>query len=201
MILNNDIYYGLSDGLAQLSVPDQFRIGRRRYPVPQTVDDFTGAICYGQRLFFNREEKNDYGVILRVIEGYYYSIVTGEKWDEDNALVFGKNIITCAVCELYPVAMHLTKLIFAMVERERDLLHRQPSKTELAAGIEKLNLFTDLIAIDFLRDAMKITVEEVMQTSYKECLVRFMLAKEIEDYRLRYVEMLDVEAKQKTKHK
>ncbi len=134
MILNNDEYMGLSEGLAQLPVPEQIRIGMFRYPVPQTVDDFTTAICYGQRLYLNREEKNDYGVILRLTTGYYYSTVTGKKWDEDRALLFGKKIITCTVCELYPVATHLTKLISEMVEREQTLLHREPSKTELAAG-------------------------------------------------------------------
>jgi len=199
MMADNDQYGGLADGLSTLPAPMYIRIGRRRYPVPQTVDEFTSSICYGQRLFFAREEPNDYGVIIRVIDGYYFPVVTGKKWDQDLALLFGKNIITCAVLELYPVVMHLVKLIGEMVTQEQRLLHREPTKMELAAGIEKLNIFADLSALNFLRDSMKITIGEVLLTPYRECLVRFMLEKATEDYKARYYQLMNEEQKAKTK--
>lgn len=87
-----------------------------------------------------------------------------------------------------------------MADREKQLLHRTPSKMELAAGIEKLNIFSELNSIDFLRDVMKITVAEVLLTPYKECLVRFMIAKETEEYRERYFELMKEDMKVKSKY-
>lgn len=201
MIRNTSEYGSLSDGLCQLPVPDQLRIGKKYYPVPADMDQFTKSLCYGQRLFFNTEEENDYGVIIRMIDGYYYSIVTGKKWDQDKALLFGKIIIPCTVVELYPVAFHLVKLFGEMIEREHKLLYHAPSKMEIAAGIEKLNIFSELSALDFLRDSMKIPVAEVLLTPYNECLVRFMLAKETEDFKTRYIELQNEEYKSKSQKK
>jgi hypothetical protein len=199
MMAENEEYGGLADGLVKLPVPDQIRIGRRLFAVPQTMEEFTGKICYGQRMFFSSEETNDYGVIIRVIDGYYYPIVTGEKWDQDRALLFGKIVITCVVQELYPVVIHITNLISEMITREQKLLHREPSKMELAAGIEKLNVFSDLSALNFLRDTMKITVAEVLLTPYNECLVRFMHEKAVQDFNRQYADLLNQEYKAKNK--
>jgi hypothetical protein len=155
-----------------------------------------------------RKEENDFGAILRVIEGYYYPLVTRYeihklviykgtyKWDEDKALLFGKYILPLKAKDLYPVAMHLTTLIGEMAEREQKLLHREPTKMELAAGIEKLNVFSELTSLDFLRDAMKCTVPEVLLTPYNECLVRFMVAKEQADYQERYMNEMNNKTKQ-----
>ena len=68
---------------------------------------------------------------------------------------------------------------------------------ELAAGIEKLNVFSDLTSLDFLRDAMKCTVPEVLLTPYNECLVRFMVAKEQADYQERYMNEMNNKTKAK----
>ena len=102
--------------------------------------------------------------------------------------------------EVYPVAMHLTNLYVELADREQKLLHREPSKVELAAGIERLNIFAELNSIDFLRDAMKIPVAEVLLTPYKECLVRFMVAKETAAYQERYFELLRVQSEPKSKY-
>jgi hypothetical protein len=197
MILRFDKYYGLPDGLIKLPVSDFLKIKRKKLPIPKDSKELADNICYGQRLFFSRKEENDFGLIIRMIDGYYYTKYTGEKWDEDKALLFGKIVITCDVKELYPTAMHLVNLVGELVEREQKLLHREPSKIELAAGIEKLNVFSELTSLDFLRDAMKCTVPEVLLTPYNECLVRFMIAKETNDYQSRYFELMNEESKSK----
>ena len=168
--------------------------------IPKNMDEFTENICYGQRLFMVRKEDNDFGVILRTMDGFYYPLATVNKWDEDKALLFGKIILTLQVIYLYPVAMHLVTLTSEMLEREQKLLHREPTKMELAAGIEKLNVFSDLVALDFLRDAMKCTVPEVLLTPYKECLVRFMLAKETAEFQERHFELMKEASKPKSKY-
>ena len=103
------------------------------------------------------------------------------------------------VVELYPVAMLLIEYMAVLIKRESRLLQRELSKTERAAGVERLSPFSALLSLDFLRDVMKITVPEVLLTPYNECLVRFMLHKEIENYRERYTDLLRIEAETKQK--
>jgi hypothetical protein len=200
MMNNFHLYYGLPDGLVQLPVPDKLKMGRRKLPIPKTLEEFTSNLCYGQRLFITRKEDNDFGVIVRILDGYYYTLKTGEKWDEDKALLFGKIVINLHVKDIYPTAMHLITLVSEMAEREQKLLHREPSKIELAAGIEKLNVFSELTNLDFLRDAMKCTVPEVLLTPYNECLVRFMVAKETADFQERYFELMKEQSTPKSKY-
>lgn len=189
MLFRFELYEGLPAGLVQLPIPEKLTIGKKRYPIPQYLKEFTASLCYGQRIFLTQAEEEDFSSILRLIDGYYYPIVTREKWDADNALLFGKKILTCKVKELYPTAMHIASLVKEMADKEQELLHREPSKMELAAGIEKLSVFSELTSLDFLRDAMKITVPEVLLTPYNECLVRFMIAKETTEYQERYFQM------------
>jgi hypothetical protein len=88
-----------------------------------------------------------------------------------------------------------------MVTREQALLHREPTKQEKAAGIEKLSIFSELNSLDFLRNTMNKTLEEVMLTPYNECLVRFMMAKEHAAYLDRYYEIQKEESEAKIKRK
>jgi len=201
MISNFLLYSGLPDGLAQLPLPESIKIKGKKLAIPQNIDEFTSNICYGQRLFLVRKEENDFGLIFRTMNGYYYPLATVNKWDEDKALLFGKIVLNLRIIDLYPIAMHLVTLTSEMIEREQKLLHREPTKMELAAGIEKLNVFTDLISLDFLRDAMKCTVPEVLLTPYKECLVRFMLAKETAEFQERHFELMKEVSKPKNKYK
>ena len=199
MMFNFEPYRNLPDDLVKLPVPTRMKIGWCSVPVPQDLEEFTANLCYGQRLFFTQKEDNDYGVIIRVVDGYFYPLLTKKPWDVDKALRFGKKVLSCRISELYPVAMHLITLVAEMAERETKLLHRDPSKLELAAGIEKLNVFSELSSLHFLRDVMKITVPEVMLTPYKECLVHFMMQKETDDYRDRYMKLAQEEAQAKNK--
>jgi hypothetical protein len=198
MIFKFPLYSGLPAGLVKLEVPENIKISGRLFHVPKNLEEFSGAICYGQKLFLSRKEENDFALIVRMIDGYYYSLVTRKKWDEDKALLFGRIVLTCTVNQLYPVAMHLVNLLGDLAAREKDLLYREPSKKELAAGIEKLNVFSELTSLDFLRDAMKCTVPEVLLTPYNECLVRFMIAKETNDYQAKYYELMVEESKIKS---
>lgn len=198
MMFNYEPYRHLPDDLIKLPVPLRLKIGHRWVLVPQDLDQFTANLCYGQRLFFTQKEEDDFGVIIRVIDGYFYPLLTGNPWDVDKSLRFGKKVLSCRISELYPVAMHMITLIGQMAERENKLLYREPSKLELAAGIEKLNVFAELSSLDFLRDAMKITVPEVLLTPYKECLVRFMMQKETDDYKERYMKLAQEEAAAKS---
>lgn len=201
MMLNFQYYMGLPDGLIQLPLPEYLKINRKKFFIPQNLKEFTDGLCYGQRIFLTQKEDNDFGLIVRVIDGCYYSLVTKHKWDADEALLFGKKVLSCNVSDLYPVATHLITLIGEMTEREQSLLYREPSKIEKAAGIEKLNVFSDLTSLDFLRDAMKVTVPEVLLTPYNECLVRFMIAKEQAGFQERYYELIKQNSESKSKFK
>jgi hypothetical protein len=154
------------------------------------MKELADTICYGQRLFMARKEDNDFGSILRIMDGYFYPIATVNKWDEDCALLFGKYILPLKAIEIYPVAMHIITLVSEMVEREKTLLHREPTKIEMAAGIEKLNVYSELTSLDFLSTAMKCTIPEVLLQPYNECLVRFMIAKDTADYQEKYFDLL-----------
>jgi len=182
-----DNYGGLGDGLIQLPVPKVINIGFKEMNIPKDMDEFCESICYGQRMFMSTREENDIGIILRVMDGYYYPLYTKKPWDEERALLFGKKVLNCKVIELYPTAMHIINLVSEMADREKKLLHREPSKLEKAAGIDKLAVFSELNALDFLRKSMDKTEAEVLLTPYNECLVRFMLEKETNDFNERLI--------------
>jgi hypothetical protein len=192
MIRHTNLYAGLADGLTQLSLPPTFKFGN----IPETMAELTEHICYGQRLFLTRPEPNDFGIILRVIDGFYYP---GKIWDEKKALSWGSKVLGCKVVDLYPVAMHIVNLISEMLERERKLLHREPTSKEKAAGIERLNIFSELTAIDFLRRDMNKTQDEVMLTPYNECLARFMLVYETNKFQEKLMEIMKDESESKIK--
>lgn len=190
-------YQGIAESCLQLPPPEVIQIGYKDYPLPTNLDEFNENICYGQRMHFHADEVTQSGVVLRMVAGYYFPIVTKKKWDEKQSLLFAKKLINCKVKELYPTAMHLVTLVKQMAGREKDLLHRDPSKTEKLAGIEKLAVFADLTAVDFLREKMNKTEEQVMQTSYNECLVRFLHAKELAAFQDRYMDQVKRESQTK----
>jgi hypothetical protein len=182
-------YSGLADGLKEFPLPDTILINGYYYAVPSDYNTFTAAICYGQRLYMAQPEMDDISLILRIVAGYYYPIVTGIKFNSDNALVFGKEILNLQVINLYPVAVHLISLTNEMIAMEQKLLFREPSKVEQAAGIEKLNVYSELSAIDFLSGVFKISLADVLHEPYNECLVRFMQAKAISEYQERFYQL------------
>ncbi len=192
-------YHTLAEDLKEFPLPDWLRLRRRRYAIPLTPEHFARTICYGQRLFFTREACDDFDAIVRLVGGYYYPLVMREKWHEDSVARIAKYILPCKVIDLYPVAMMFLGHMTTIIERETALLHRELTKTERAAGVERLQPFNDLISLDFLRDAMKVTTPEVLLTPYNECLVRFMMHKEVEDYRERYADLLRIEQEHKLK--
>jgi hypothetical protein len=201
IIIHPELYAGLVEGLTKLPVPSRIRIRRRWMPVPATLDEFCKQICYGQRLYLVEDEPNDTAITFRILTCYFFPLITGRKWDQDICLQIGKYLLPCRAKFIYPVAMHLITMLGALADREKSLLHREPSKMELAAGIEKLNIFGSLLSVDYLRDLMKISVPEVLLTPYKECLVRFMMAKAQADYLEQYTELLrsDIKTKQHEK--
>jgi len=200
MIKNFHLYIALPEGLMQLPVPGKIRIAKKSFIIPKDLTEFTQSICYGQRIFLVQKEDNDFGLIIRIMDGYYYSLYTGKKFDADKALQFGSKVLTCFVEELYPVVTHLAGLIKEMRDNESKLLYREPSKMELAAGIEKLNLFSDLTSLDFLSDVLKVSVPEVLLTPYNECLVRFMKAKAEADFQKNYYELMKEASKPTSKY-
>lgn len=197
MLSDIDKYGSLSDTLVLLPVPTDIKIGLMRYAIPGSYEELANNICYGQRLYLVNEEPNDIGLILRLVAGYYYPIVKKAKWDDQKALLFGKIVLNCRVKDLYPLAAYMAGLVNEIAIREAKLLNREPSKLELAAGIDKLAVYSDLSAIDFLRQSLGKTEDEVMLTPYNECLVRFMQAKEVNAYHERYVKLSQEETKRK----
>ena len=190
-------YHSLSEGLVKLPIPDKIKIGKKYFNVPDTMHKFSETICYGQKLFLTAKETNDFGVIIRMMDGYYYPIVTGKKWGDDEALAFGSIVLDGLVVDVYPLATHLVDLLDQMLKRERKLLHREPSKQEKLAGIDKLDKFSELTSIKYLQESLKKSREEVMLTPYNECLVEFMLAKEQSQFNERLTKVYQDEAKNK----
>lgn len=177
-ILEPQRYEALTADLLSLPVPTTIVVAGKVLPVPQTAEEVADSITYGQRLYFEQLEEFDIGVVLRYICGYYYPLATGCTWDETEALVFGRKVLSSLVKDLYPVAKHLTQLMATLVENERKLLYREPTKQERAAGIDRLAKFAPLSNLMFLASAFGCTQAQVPAQPYKDCLVRFMLAKE-----------------------
>lgn len=194
-------YNGLSDGLAQLPTPEYITIGRKRYPVPTTMEHFGDTITYGQKMWFQRGEQSDIGLVFRYIAGYYTPMVTGETWDEKNITRIEKIIVNSLAIEMYPAAYHLIDLMTQLVERELKLLQREPTKQERAAGIEKLGKYAELMAITFLMDQFKCSESDVMAKPYNDCLVRFMLQRDQNAYADRLADVYKRENESKTKSK
>ena len=198
MIKYPELYSGLADGLIDLPLPDKLKI-KKILTIPLNREQLAENICYGQRLYLAREELNDFGIIIRLVGGYFYPEITGLKFNEANIFGIVKNIVTCLAKDIYPVALHLVKLISELIINEQKVLYKEPTKLELAAGIEKLNAYSELNTLDFLSNVMRCTPEEVMLTPYNECLVRLMNAKEMNEYQERYFKLQMEESQLKTK--
>lgn len=199
MIKYPELYSGLADGLIELPLPAELKIRKKIVKIPLTREELADRICYGQRLYLAREEVNDFGLIIRIIGGYFYPEITGLKFNEANIFGIVKNIVTCLAKDIYPVALHLVKLISELIANEQKVLYKEPTKLELAAGIEKLNAYSELNTLDFLSNVMRCTTDEVMLTPYNECLVRLMSAKEMNEYQERYFKLQMEESQLKTK--
>ena len=198
MIKYPELYSGLADGLIDLPLPDKLKI-KKILTIPLNREQLADSICYGQRLYLAREELNDFGIIIRLVGGYFYPEITGLKFNEANIFGIVKNIVTCLAKDIYPVALHLVKLISELIINEQKVLYKEPTKLELAAGIEKLNAYSELNTLDFLSNVMRCTTDEVMLTPYNECLVRLMSAKEMNEYQERYFKLQIEESQLKNK--
>jgi len=198
MIKYPELYSGLADGLIDLPLPDKLKI-KKILTIPLNREQLADNICYGQRLYLAREELNDFGIIIRLVGGYFYPEITGLKFNEANIFGIVKNIVTCLAKDIYPVALHLVKLISELIINEQKVLYKEPTKLELAAGIEKLNAYSELNTLDFLSNVMRCTTDEVMLTPYNECLVRLMSAKEMNEYQERYFKLQIEESNFKNK--
>ena len=198
MIKYPELYSGLADGLIDLPLPDKLKI-KKILTIPLNREQLAENICYGQRLYLAREELNDFGIIIRLVGGYFYPEITGLKFNEANIFGIVINIVTCLAKDIYPVALHLVKLISELIANEQKVLYKEPTKLELAAGIEKLNAYSELNTLDFLSNVMRCTTDEVMLTPYNECLVRLMSAKEMNEYQERYFKLQMEESQLKTK--
>lgn len=194
-------YDGLSNGLAQLPTPEFITIGRKRFPVPQTMEHFGDGITYGQKMWFQTAEQSDIGLVFRFIAGYYTPMVTGKPWDEKNIARIEKIIVNSLAIEMYPTAYHFIDLMAQLVERELKLLQREPTKQEKAAGIDRLGKYADLMAVTFLMDQFKCSESDVMLKPYNDCLVRFMLQRDQNAYADRLADVYKRENESKTKSK
>lgn len=183
-----ETYSFLSDMLSELPIPETIKIKRNVYKVPEDLEKFSSQLTYGQRIYLTLQEMTDVGIILRYVAGYYFTQVKG-AWNEREALKFGSEIIKLKVIDLYPVSIRLIELMGKLAEREKKLLHREPSADEKAAGIETLNKFSELTSLIFLMDQFKCSEMEVMSKPYDDCLVRFMLAKEQSAYQERLMKL------------
>jgi len=158
-------YAGLAEGLINLPVPETITIDKNVLNVPKDMPELAKNICYGQKLFMTTSEDIDLGIILRVIEGYYFTQVRG-TWNESESIEFGATIILLPAVILYPVANHINNLLKELISREDKLLSRDPSPEEKAAGIEKLSKFAELSAMNFLIEQFRETQEQVLLRPY-----------------------------------
>jgi len=189
LVLEPAKYNSIAEGFASLPLPSQLKIRRKKLAVPSGLEEFAGNLTYGQKLFLMNEEPFDVGCIMRYVTGYYYPLYSGQPWDEAEALQFGRNVLSSPLKDLYPVAIHLVNLMAELVEREKKLLHREPTADEKAAGVDRLTRFTELTSLIFLMDSFRCTEAAVLQKPYDDCLVRFMLAKEQNAYTERLTEV------------
>lgn len=197
MVAHPELYWSLADQLTGLPCPSVFMVER----VPEDIEQFTERLSYGQKYFMTAEEKNDVNVIIRYIGGYFFPLLTSKPWVESECLKWCETIKFMPVVDLYPITFRLTELMLEVVEREKKLLERKPSKQEQAAGIEKLNKFADLSAVKFLQREFGISREAVMQLPYNDCLVEFLYNHELQAYEQRLAEIYRKENEDKAKNK
>jgi hypothetical protein len=201
MFKNESSYIGISEGLTKMPLPESFRLTFKNYAIPESVNELCDNICYGQKVYLSKQDTSDLMIIIRKVAGYYYPIVTGNKWDEEAAIIWSKRLFNCLVVDLYPIATHLTNMVAEMIKKEYDLLHREPKKEEKIAGIDRLSKYAELDAIDFLSDVLKLNRDEVLLTPYNTCLVRFMQAKDKAVFSEKLTEVYKSQAEKKNKFK
>ena len=197
MVARPDLYWSLAEQLTTLPCPSVFMVEE----VPENIEQFTERLSYGQKYFMSAQEKNDVNVIIRYVGGYFFPLLTGKPWDESECLKWCECLKPMPVVDLYPITFRLTELMLEVVKREKELLERKPSKQEQAAGIEKLNRFSELSAIKFLQKEFGVSRDAVMQLPYNECLVEFVYSHEVQAYEQRLAEIYRKENEDKAKNK
>jgi hypothetical protein len=195
IVKHQDRYSSLIDDLANLPCPGEIRIGLKYFHVPQDINELTETICFGQRLFLAEKTHDDLETIIHTIIGYYYPYIF-KYWDRDKTKKVLPKIYNCNAVELFPAGYQILKLTGELIEREKKLLYRKIKSEEIQAGIDKLNKYSDIASIDFLREKKHlINDNEIMLLPYSECLVRFMKEKEEQEYAERLREVYEAKSK------
>jgi hypothetical protein len=180
----------LIEQLAEMPTPGSIRIGWKRYGVPQNLNDFRDAICWGQRLMMATPHKTDFETFMYFVCNYYQPIVTKKPFDEQLVMRLYRKIVNCNISELYPVAMHFVKLFNEMIDIEQSKLNSTPDAMMRAAGIDSLSIFSDLAILKLVANECKVKLNDAHLVDYNTVFSLLYEAKLMKDFTETYNQLL-----------
>lgn len=166
------------------------RIGFKRYNVPKTLIELQTQITWAQRLYFASEPTDFIDLVFKRFNGWFYPILTGKQFNEQECSKIDYKALNCNVDELLPFVAHMSRLIEQLLIDEAKKTASDVDKTWIAAGGEKLTPFANMLTIDFLADKLRCHPDEVLNKPYADCLVRLMHQKISTDVENEYRELL-----------
>lgn len=180
----------LCSQLAQLPLPNTFRIGFKSYSIPSNIDQLKTNICWGQRLFMTSQANNDFETFVYLTACFYQPIVDKKQYDDILAIRFYKRLLRCKMIELYPITMHLYGLLNQIIEIENKTLSTKITKEMRAAEVDRLSKFSEFNVLKKLANETGCKLENAHLTSYNIAFTILWESKEHDEFVERYNEIL-----------
>jgi len=180
----------LLNQLAELPCPTKLRIGVREYAIPNSIEQFTDNICWGQRLYMASKQTNEFESILYLIASFYQPILDKSKFDDEKVLNTFVRLLNCNADEILPVLNRFSIFFADMIANEMAKLNREVTREMRAAEINKLQPFSDMSILELIAERCKVPLLEAHLINYNIVLVLLWKDKETDEFGKRYNELM-----------
>lgn len=194
----------LSNQLCALLCPDELRVILKTHPVPKDVEELKANLCWGQRLLMATPHTLDLETIYYYTANYFapfhFSKYNSEHpYSDHMASKMYIKLLSSHARDVFPVTNRLVNLFKELIEQENERLKSKPNKTMIAAGVDKLNVFSDWSALELIAEKCRITDIErnALTVSYNTAITILLKEKEVAEFQERFTQIVKIQNESK----